>query len=92
VSNANGGVPGVCVQALVSGTVVAGAATDASGNYSASVAASGQMFMICAVVPTGSTQVSPGGPGWPLCPSGLAGYQFAVSAGGGAAAVNFTLQ
>jgi len=93
VANTTGGVSGVCVQALLSGAVVAGAATDGSGNYTVSVLASGEMFMVCAIAPAGSTQVFPSiGLGLPLCPSGNPGYQFGLLAGAVAQLVNFSLQ
>lgn len=76
------GLPGVCVQTYtfdpvsgVAGALVAGAVTDALGNYSMSVSTSGGSYVVCTVVPSGSSQTWPiTGIGFPVCPGGLAGY------------------
>ena len=84
-------VPGVCVQIFVNGSVVAGATTDVAGNYSASVLANGETFLVCSVAPAGATQSWPAsGIGFPVCPSGLAGYGFVLTAGGSGLMASFT--
>jgi hypothetical protein len=77
-----GGLGGWCVHVSLNGTDVASVATDAAGNFSVSGLADG-MYLVCQDVQSGWTETTPGGFGYPLCPSGLAGYTVNVVAGGG---------
>lgn len=86
------GVPGVCVQISVNGALVAGAVTDALGNYSASVAASGQTFVVCLAGSAAATQSWPASNiGFPQCTPTQAGYGFVLTAGGQGLMASFTI-
>jgi hypothetical protein len=96
-SNALGGLSGVCIQVLSNGALVAGdttsGATATIGSYSIGLAppSTGATYLVCAVAPTGLIQTFPDvASGFPVCPSGFAGYSFALTPGGGALLVNFT--
>ncbi len=97
VSNALGGLSGVCVQVLLNGALIAGATTSGTpgtiGSFSIGLAppSTGAMFLVCAVAPTGLTQTFPSVTfGFPACPSGFAGYSAPLTSGGAALGLSFT--
>ena len=78
----NAGEPGWCIQALVNGSAVLGAATDASGNYTLpGLVGDTTTYLVCEVQQTGSTQTFPAGVPLPTCPSGALGYSFQLNTG-----------
>jgi hypothetical protein len=97
VSNALGGLSGVCIQVLLNGALIAGATTSGAtgtiGSYSIGLAppSTGATYLVCAVAPTGLIQTFPSvTSGFPVCPSGFAGYSAPLTPGGAALLVNFT--
>ena len=78
----NAGESGWCIQAFANGSAVAGAPTDASGNYTITgLVGDTTTYLVCEVQQTGSSQTFPAGVPLPSCPSGALGYSFQLNTG-----------
>ena len=94
VTQAGVAVPGVCVQVFDGTTLVTGTLTLTNGSFSIGVAppSTGANYLVCLVVPTGTTQTFPlVAMGFLACPSGAAGFSAPVTPGGSALGLAYTL-